>query len=459
MSTGALDVPALSLVVLIGATGSGKSSFARAHFAPSEVLSSDACRAMVSDDENDQSATGDAFDVLNFIAGKRLERGRLTVVDATNVQPEARRQLVTPGPRARRPAGRDRARPSRAGVPRTQCRPRRPANSVPTCCAVSATVPASRDKAFHREGFRHVYVLRSAAEVAAASITRVPGFRATCATRAVPSTSSVTSTAAGPNSKHFWWSWLRASRTRTRTAASVSARHPEGRRCVFLGDLVDRGPDIAGVLRLVMGMVSDGGRALHPGQPREQVATRVAWSQGADHPRSRGIAGAIECSARASSAPRSRRFLDGLIVATTSSTRAVSSLRMRVSPNALHGRASTGYAPSALYGHTTGETDEYGLPVRYPWAEEYRGKATVVYGHTPVPDPEWLNNTLCVDTGSVFGGRLTALRYPSARSSASRRRRSTTSRHNPFLPDLASARPPAPQPPRPRSPRSERRHG
>src|SRR5262249_42766058 len=66
----------------------------------------------------------------------------------------------------------------------------------------------------------------------------------------------------------------------------------------------------------------------------------------------------------------------------------------------------------ALYGETTGETDEYGLPVRYNWAAEYRGRAMVVYGHTPVPDPEWLNNTVCIDTGCVFGGRLTALRYP-----------------------------------------------
>src|SRR6478672_11403112 len=89
-----LTVPELSLVMLVGASGSGKSSFARTHFRPTEVLSSDFCRGLVADDENDQSATGDAFDVLHYIAGKRLAAGRRTVVDATSVQQESRRQLV-----------------------------------------------------------------------------------------------------------------------------------------------------------------------------------------------------------------------------------------------------------------------------------------------------------------------------------------------------------------------------
>src|SRR4051794_36905206 len=89
-----ISIPKLSLVVLIGPSGSGKSTFARKHFLPTEVLSSDACRGMVSDDENDQAATKDAFEVLHFVAAKRLAAGRLVVVDATNVQPEARKPLV-----------------------------------------------------------------------------------------------------------------------------------------------------------------------------------------------------------------------------------------------------------------------------------------------------------------------------------------------------------------------------
>src|SRR5512147_1684776 len=89
-----LKIPKLSLVVLIGPSGSGKSTFARTHFKPTEVLSSDFCRGLVSDDENDQSATNDAFEVLHTIAAKRLANMRLTVIDATNVQPDARKPLI-----------------------------------------------------------------------------------------------------------------------------------------------------------------------------------------------------------------------------------------------------------------------------------------------------------------------------------------------------------------------------
>src|SRR2546423_1062217 len=89
-----LMIPELSLVILVGPSGCGKSTFARRHFKASEVLSSDFCRGLVSDDENAQDATGDAFDVLKFIAAKRLARGLLTVIDATNVQPESRAPLI-----------------------------------------------------------------------------------------------------------------------------------------------------------------------------------------------------------------------------------------------------------------------------------------------------------------------------------------------------------------------------
>ena len=94
MAESTLKIPKLSLVVLVGASGSGKSTFAQKHFLKTEVLSSDRCRGLVSDDENNQAATSDAFDVLHYIAAKRLAAGRLTVIDATNVQPESRKSLI-----------------------------------------------------------------------------------------------------------------------------------------------------------------------------------------------------------------------------------------------------------------------------------------------------------------------------------------------------------------------------
>jgi protein phosphatase len=89
-----LAIPRPSLVVLIGPSGAGKSTFARRHFKRTEVVSSDFCRGLVSDDENDQSATESAFEVLRLIAAKRLSAGRLTVIDATNVQRGARQPLL-----------------------------------------------------------------------------------------------------------------------------------------------------------------------------------------------------------------------------------------------------------------------------------------------------------------------------------------------------------------------------
>jgi protein phosphatase len=108
---------------------------------------------------------------------------------------------------------------------------------------------------------------------------------------------------------------------------------------------------------------------------------------------------------------RVREFIDGLV-----SHYVLDGGRLVVChaglPEKYHGRTSGRVRSHALYGDTTGETDEFGLPVRYPWAEDYRGRAAVVYGHTPVPEATWLNNTICLDTGAVFGGKLTALRWP-----------------------------------------------
>src|SRR5689334_21432115 len=162
-------IPTPSLVLLIGASGSGKSTFARKHFLPTEVISSDTCRGLVSDDENNQDATGDAFDVLHYVAAKRLKRGLLTVIDATNVQREARAPLVR---LAREyhvlPVAIVLNVPGRVCRERNLARPDR--NFGPHVIHRQTEALRSSLRDLNREGFRYAFVLSSPEEIDAATI-------------------------------------------------------------------------------------------------------------------------------------------------------------------------------------------------------------------------------------------------------------------------------------------------
>src|SRR6185369_6883942 len=168
-----IKIPELSLVILIGPSGCGKSTFARKHFKPTEVMSSDAFRALVSDDENDQSSTDDAFAALHFVATRRLARAKLTVVDATNVQPEAREPLVA---LAREyhvlPVAVVLDLPERVCHDRNRSRPDR--DFGPHVVRNQKSQLHRSLRGLGREGFRHVHVLRTQEEVDAAAIERQP---------------------------------------------------------------------------------------------------------------------------------------------------------------------------------------------------------------------------------------------------------------------------------------------
>jgi len=409
-----LTFPDLSLVVLIGASGSGKSTFARAHFLPTETISSDACRALVSDDENNQAATQDAFDVLHVIAAKRLAAGRLTVVDATNVQAEARRPLVA---LARQyhclpvaivfdlPEGvcqeRNRARPDRDFGPHVVRRQ-------------SADLRRSL-RGLQREGFHHVFTLSSPDEVAAATIERQPLWNNRTGDHGP---FDIIGDAHGcADELEELLALLGYVPTATVGAFGGAApvyAHPEGRTAVFLGDLVDRGPRILDTVRLVHAMVDAESALCVPGNHDMKLVRKL---RGRDVQVTHGLESSLaELAALPDEArPRVQRdiadFLDGLVshYVFDDGKLVVAHAGLKES---MQGRGSRAVREFTLYGETTGETDDFGLPVRYNWAAEYHGAATVVYGHTPVPRPEWLNNTVNIDTGCVYGGRLTALRYP-----------------------------------------------
>ncbi|WP_428951711.1 polynucleotide kinase-phosphatase [Streptomyces sp. cg35] len=393
-----LPVTDLSLVVLVGASGSGKSTFARAHFKATEILCSDFCRGLVADDENDQSASGDAFDVLHYVAGKRLAAGRLTVVDATNVQQDGRRRLI------------DLARKYDVlpiaivlDVPEDVCAARNAARTdraeMPRRVITRHTRELRRSlRHLEREGFRKVHVLRGVAEVEGASIVREKRFN---------DLTHLTGPFDIVGDIHGCASELESLLGKL---GYVDGAHPEGRTAVFVGDLVDRGPDTPGVLRRVMGMVKAGTALCVPGNHENKLER---WLKGRNVQHTHGLAETVEQLGRESEEFRTevREFVHGLV-----SHYVLDGGRLVVChaglPEKYHGRTSGRVRSHALYGDTTGETDAFGLPVRYPWAEDYRGKAAVVYGHTPVPTATWLNNTICLDTGAVFGGKLTALRWP-----------------------------------------------
>jgi protein phosphatase len=398
-----IDLPDPSLVVLIGPSGSGKSSFARKHFAPTEVISSDFCRGLVADDENDQSATKDAFAVLQFIAGRRLAQPRFTVVDATNVQRESRRPLIEL-------AKQHDLFPVAIvlDIPEAICQERN--RSRPERDFGAHVVRQQRSqlhkslKGLQREGFRRVAVLRSPEEVDGAEVQRAPLW-------------TDRRTDHGPfdvigdvHGCHAELTELLRGLGYRLDGDGVTVTPPDGRRAVFVGDYGDRGPDTPNVLKLVMSMVDAGTAICLAGNHDVKLVRKL---KGRDVQITHGLGETLEQLEGESDEFRdeARDFLDKLVshVVLDDGKLVVAHAGMKES---YQGRSSGRVRDFALFGETTGETDEFGLPVRLAWAADYRGNAAVVYGHTPVRDAEWLNDTINIDTGCVFGGRLTALRWP-----------------------------------------------
>jgi protein phosphatase len=397
-----ITIPDFALVVLIGASGSGKSTFARKHFLPTEVISSDFCRGLVSDDENDQAATQDAFTVLHFIASKRLARMKLTVIDATNVQPDARKPLIALAKAYHAlPVAIVLDVTEKTSVERNKQRPDRSFGAHVIARQRQDLKRSLRN--LEREGFRRVIILNPN-DIEQAVIEREPLWNNRKSER-------------GPfdiiGDVHGCFDELVALMGQLGyqvDAENMTAVPPQGRKAVFLGDLVDRGPKIPQVLKLVMSMVAAGTALCIPGNHDIKLMRKL---RGKNVQITHGLADSL---AQLESETPEFRKQTGDFIDTLTSHYLLDDGKLVVAhagmKESMVGRASGAVRDFALYGETTGETDEFGLPVRHKWAADYRGGAMVVYGHTPVPEPEWLNHTINIDTGCVFGGSLTALRYP-----------------------------------------------
>jgi protein phosphatase len=409
-----IKLPKLAFVALVGTSGSGKTTFARKHFLPTEVLSSDTCRGWVSDDENSQSATTDAFDVLYYIASKRLAVGKLTVVDATNVQKESRAKIVT---LARQfhvlPVAIVLDLPEKICQQRNQSREDRQFGAHVIRNQRSQLRRSIRG--LRKEGFRQIYVLKSVEEVEAVSVEREPlwndkthlrgpfdfiGDIHNCCDELELLLKKLGYQLEPVKAENGW--------------PTLNYRHPERRTAVFVGDIVDRGPRAVDSLALVRNMVLSGNALCVPGNHDAKLLRKL---RGKDVKIRHGLAETLEDLERVPDEHKAEfnkqliKFLDSLI-----SHYVLDDGKIVVAhagmPESMQGRGSGKVRSFALYGETTGEIDEFGLPVRHNWAAEYRGKSMVVYGHTPVPEAEWVNQTIDIDTGCVFGGKMTALRYP-----------------------------------------------
>ncbi|MEL6790445.1 MAG: polynucleotide kinase-phosphatase [Pseudomonadota bacterium] len=411
MSRTAISIPEFCLVLLVGPSGSGKSTFARKHFKETEIVSSDTCRALVSDDETDQSATKDAFELVEFIAAKRLAARRLTVIDATNVKPEDRARFIALAKKYHAlPVGMVFFIDEKICQARNDTRENRQFGPHVVRNHIRALKRGFKSLQ-KREGVRMLHVFDSPEDMdALETIERTPLWPDKRHERGPFDIIGDVHGCAGELEQLLDKLGYVVKVDGSEGARSYTVTPPEGRRAIFVGDLVDRGPRSPDVLRLVKGMVEAGTAFCVVGNHENKLLRKL---NGRNVKLTHGLAETVEqFEAQPDGfSEEMKGFLDGLIshYVFEGGDLVVAHAGLRED---MQNRASGAARSFAMYGDTTGETDEFGLPVRADWAAQYRGHAKVVYGHTPTPDAEWVNGTICIDTGCVFGGKLTALRWP-----------------------------------------------
>lgn len=406
-----ISIPEFCLVLLIGPSGCGKSTFAKKHFKETEIVSSDTCRGLVADDETDQSATAEAFELVEYIADMRLAARRLTVIDATNLKPEDRARFIALARKHHAlPVGFVFFIDGEICQARNEQRPNRQFGSHVVRNHVRA-LKRGFSSLHKREGVRMLHVFDSPEEMdAIEAVERAPLWPDKRNERGPFDIIGDIHGCAGELEALLAKLGYTVDEQGEPGLRSYVTTPPDGRRAIFVGDLVDRGPRSPDVLRLVKGMVEAGTAFCVNGNHENKLVRKL---NGRKVKLTHGLAETIEQfeTQPEGFAEEMRTWLDSLIshYVFENGDLVVAHAGLRED---MQNRASGAVRSFAMYGDTTGETDEFGLPVRADWAAGYRGHAKVVYGHTPTPEAEWVNGTICIDTGCVFGGKLTALRWP-----------------------------------------------
>lgn len=428
-----IELPAFCLVLLIGAACAGKTTFVQRNFQSTEVISIDALQRAIGDDETDRTAGDDALDLLHRIAAMRLKRGLLTVVDAAALHPDQRRPLL----RIARdlyaqPVAIVFDSPEDLSQSRAQANP----DGVHPPEGIHRRIqPVERSlEKIRNEGIGSVFRFASVEEMDHAVVRRVSlavdlrqrrgpfdiiGDVHGCADELeeLLTLLGYTKIAAGFSSAHTVvnpGAPLPSSDPVACSPYPFRYTHPAGRTAVFVGDLVDRGPRILDACMLALHAHAAGDALVVPGNHDDKFlrwlkSHSVEIAHGLQH--TVAEIEALPPAAQPALQVALLRFFDALpshlLLDGGNLAVAHAGVRQR-----MLGRDTKRVRDFTLYGETHGETDQAGRPVRYNWAADYHGEARIVYGHTPIATPQWQNQAINIDTGCVYGGRLTALRYP-----------------------------------------------